>query len=194
MQPYTYGEWQGILEVRECLDGIFKLIRLVPSISMIQPLEAAQFLVIGKAPYRWTRARHFPEADSTQQLSIPTACGPWHDSAGHFLTLYISKDYWTFLDPLRDLPHPPLDMQSNIHIALSESFRARNLQDPTLPQYMQVPRISVEQDAPRPAWSCGTIAMCTILNLLFGDRHPHELSGQYITRAHMFILHRALLD
>ncbi len=136
----------------------------------------------------------FPEGDSLQQFSIPTACGSWHDGAGHFLTLYIRKGYWSLMDPLRDIPHPPPDMQSNMHTALCESFRARNLPNPTLPQYKQVPRISVQQDAPRPAWSCGTITMCTTLHLLLGDRLPHELPGQYITRDNMLTLHKALLE
>ena len=52
---YAYGGWHGTLEVRESLDGIFKLLRLIPSISLIQPLEAAQLLVLGEAPSRWTR-------------------------------------------------------------------------------------------------------------------------------------------
>jgi hypothetical protein len=89
---YTYGGWQGTLEVQEILDVIFKLLRLDYSISLIQPLEAAQFLFMGEAPSRWTRMRYFPDTDSAHQLSIPTACGPWHDGAGHFLTLYICND------------------------------------------------------------------------------------------------------
>ena len=98
------------------------------------------------------------------------------------------------MDPLRDLPHPPPSMHSNLHTAPCETFRARNLLVPTLPKYKQDPRISVQQDALRPAWSCGTIAMCTTLHLLLGDRHPHQLPGQYITRDHILTLHRALLE
>ena len=41
IQHYTCGGWQDTLEVQECLDGIFKLLRLNPFISLIQPLEAA---------------------------------------------------------------------------------------------------------------------------------------------------------
>ncbi len=92
IQIYTYSGWQGTLEIHECLDDIFKLLRLDPFISLIQPLEAAQILVLGEAPARWTHSRHFPEGDSLQPLSIPTACGPWHDGAGHFLTLYVCID------------------------------------------------------------------------------------------------------
>jgi len=119
-----------------------KLLRLDPFISLIQPLEAAQILVLGEAPARWTHSRHFPEGGSLQPLSIPTACGPWHDGAGGFLTLYICKDYWSLMDSLRKLPHPSSCMQYNLHTAMCELFRARNLLAPTLPHYKQVPRIS----------------------------------------------------
>ena len=64
IQHYAYGGWQGILEIQECLDGIFKLLLLDPSISLIQPLEAAQLLVLGEVPSRLTRSRRFPERDS----------------------------------------------------------------------------------------------------------------------------------
>ena len=75
-QHYTYGGWQGTLEVKESLDGIFKLLCLGPSIFLIQSLEAAQFLILSEAPTRWTRPRHFPDWDDVQQIPIPTACGP----------------------------------------------------------------------------------------------------------------------
>jgi hypothetical protein len=52
IQHYTYGGWQGTLEVQDCLDGIFKLFRIDPSISLIQSLEAGQFLVLGETPAR----------------------------------------------------------------------------------------------------------------------------------------------
>jgi len=60
IQHCTYGGWQGTLEIHECIDGIFQLLRLDPSISLIQPLEAARFMVLGESPIRWTRPRHFP--------------------------------------------------------------------------------------------------------------------------------------
>jgi hypothetical protein len=41
IQHYTYGCWQGTLDIHECLDGILKLLRLDPFISLTQPLEAA---------------------------------------------------------------------------------------------------------------------------------------------------------
>jgi len=32
---YIYGEWQGILEIQECLDGIFKILQLDPAVSLL---------------------------------------------------------------------------------------------------------------------------------------------------------------
>ena len=104
IQHYTSGGWQGTLEVQERLDGIFKLLRIDPSISLIQPLEVAQFLGLGETSTRWTRPRHFPDADNAQQLPVPTTCGPCHDGAGHILTLYICNNDWALLDPLWNPP------------------------------------------------------------------------------------------
>jgi len=67
---YTYGSCQDTLEIQECLDGIFKLIRLDPSISLIQPLEAGQFLALTG----WARLRHFPKEGNAPQPAIPTTC------------------------------------------------------------------------------------------------------------------------
>jgi hypothetical protein len=36
--------------------------------------------------------------------------------------------------------------------------------------------------------------MCTTLHFLLGDRHPHELRTSHTTRAHMLVIHRALLE
>ncbi len=150
--------------------------------------------MLGESPTRWTCPGHFPPAGDANQLTIRTACRPWHDSGGHFLTLYICNDYWSLLDPLHDLPHPPVGMQTKLHSALRKSFISRNLPVPPLPQYKQSPRIDIQMDAPLPLWSCGTIAMCTTLHLLLGVSHPHELYESYTTKAHMLSLHRALLE
>jgi len=151
-------------------------------------------LVLGEALSKWTREWHFPGADSPQHPSFSTACGPWHDGEGYFLTLYICNDCWLLLDPLRDLPHLPSGMRSNLQKVISESFRARTLPIPNLPLYKQRPRIAVYRDAPRPTWSCVTFTMCTILHLLLGVRHLHELPGKHIIRTHMLALHRAILE
>ena len=77
---------------------------------------------------------------------------------------------------------------------MRDFFHNQNLSIPDLPRYIQLPRIVVQRDAPRPAWSCGTFAMCNALHLVLGNKHPHELPGGYITGAHLKVLHRALLE
>ncbi len=134
------------------------LLRLDPSISLIQPLEAAQLLMMGESPTRWTRPWHSPPRGDALQAYIPTAFGSWHDGEGHFLTLYICNYYWSLLDPLHDLPIPPLGMQTNLHSALRESFTARNLPVPPLPHYRQAPRVATQIYAPRPVWSIGNMS------------------------------------
>jgi len=110
---------------------------------------------------------------------------------GIHIIFYHVKDYWSLLQTLRNLPNPLVGMQYKLHTALSKSFRARNFPIYTLPQYRQMPRNAVQQDA---SWSCGTIAICTTLHLLLGDRHPHELHGLHITKTDMLTLHRELLE
>ena len=55
-------------------------------------------------------------------------------------------------------------------------------------------RITIQDDAHFPTWSCGTFAMSTTLHLLLGDKHPHEMPTSCITRGHMLALHKALLN
>ena len=39
MHHFVFGEWQGTLEVQEWLEGVFKLLQLDPSISLMQEPE-----------------------------------------------------------------------------------------------------------------------------------------------------------
>ena len=55
----------------------------------------------------WTRTRHFSDPEGAKIPHIVTACEPWHDGAGHFLTFYLCKDYWSLMNPLKDRPNPP---------------------------------------------------------------------------------------
>ena len=78
-------------------------------------------MVLSEAPSRQPRMWNFSDTENTQPFLIPIVCGPWHDGALHFLTLYICNDYWLSLfNPLRDLLDPPPGMQSKLHTALSE--------------------------------------------------------------------------
>jgi hypothetical protein len=172
---YIVGEWQGTLEIQECLEGIFRLRQLDPSISLLQQPEIDQILCIGESPTSWTRARHFPPPGEPTHASIPTCCGPWHNRSRHFLTFYMCQKYRSIFYPFEeDLPEPPR-MQCKLHRALRGSFTSRNLPIPPVPAYRQLPRISIQRDAPRPLWSCGTFAMSTTLHLLLGGIPPQYL-------------------
>ena len=45
---YTYGNWQSELDVQDCLEDIFRLLRLDPSISLMQQQEMDQ-IALGNA-------------------------------------------------------------------------------------------------------------------------------------------------
>jgi hypothetical protein len=193
MKNYTFGKWQSDLDIHDCLEGIFKFLRLDPSIALMQQPEIYQMLTTGEAPTRWSRPRHFSDPEGGHRVDIPTACGAWYSGNNHFGTFYHCADYWSILDPLSDLTGPPRRMQHKLHRALRESFHARNLPVPPLSPFIQLPRIAIHNDAPRTLWSCGTIAMCTTLHLLLGDKQTHELPTMYVSRDHMLSLHKALL-
>ena len=53
---YVYGEWQGSLEVHDCLDGIFNILQINSSIALLKQHEIDQILYMGEAPMRWTRS------------------------------------------------------------------------------------------------------------------------------------------
>jgi len=77
---------------------------------------------------------------------------------------------------------------------MRESFASRNIPAPALSPYRQLPRISIQRDAPLPLWSCGTFANDTTLHFLLGGRLPHSLPANYITRNYTMALHIALLE
>ena len=67
---YVFGSWQDTLDVHECLEGIFRLLQLDPTISLHQ-LEIDQILCLEEAPTRWTRARHFPPLGDPTHMPFP---------------------------------------------------------------------------------------------------------------------------
>jgi hypothetical protein len=52
IQHFAYGNWQGTMEVQDCLNGIFRLLRIDPSISLLQQQEIDQMFYLGEAPHR----------------------------------------------------------------------------------------------------------------------------------------------
>ncbi len=63
IKNYTYGTWLSDLDIQDCLEGIFKLLRLDSSIALMQRPEMDQMLVTGEAPTRWSRPRHFSDPE-----------------------------------------------------------------------------------------------------------------------------------
>jgi hypothetical protein len=47
IQHYAYGNWQGTMEVQDCLSGIFRLLRLDRSISLLQQQGIYQMVYLG---------------------------------------------------------------------------------------------------------------------------------------------------
>jgi len=109
---------------------MFKLLRLDPSIALMQQPEIDQMLVTGEAPTRWSRPHHFSDPEGGHQIHIPTACGAWNNGHNHFVTFYLCADYWSLLDSLTDLTGPPPRMQAKLYRAMRESSTARNLPVP----------------------------------------------------------------
>ena len=103
------------------------------------------------------------------------------------------QDYWTLLDPLSPAPETRAAFEAQLHNALKESFFERGFAPPALPPYRRLAQIATQDDGPLPPWSCGTIAMSTTLHLLLGDKHPHDMPSQCITREHVLALYRAML-
>jgi hypothetical protein len=90
VQHFVHGNWQGTMEVQDCLKGIFNLLRIDPSISLLLQPEIDQMLLLGEAPHRWKSQRHFlPRDHHDDPATLPTCCGPWHNGSGHFLTFYL---------------------------------------------------------------------------------------------------------
>jgi len=151
-------------------------------------------LYLGKAPQRWTRYHPFPPPRLLSKPAYDTyLLWPLTQWCEPFRRVFLCQEYWTILDPLRpsEASYPALETQ--LHRALRESFTHRGLPPPILPPYKRVVRIGVQNDAPLPAWSCGTVGMSTILHLLLGDKHAHEMPLGCITHGHMLALHEALL-
>jgi hypothetical protein len=130
IKHYIYGGWQSDLDVQDCMEGIFKLFHLNPSISLMQQPEMDQLLRTEQVPTRWSHSRHFTDPSGGIQTRIPTACGAWYNGERHFATFYMCADYWYILDPLQDFPLPSPGMERSLNRALREAFRARNLPIP----------------------------------------------------------------
>ncbi len=52
IKNYALGNLQSDLDIQDCLEGIFKLLRLDPSIALMQQPEQDHMLATGEAPTR----------------------------------------------------------------------------------------------------------------------------------------------
>jgi len=72
IKNYTFGNWQSDLNIQDCLEGIFKLLRLDLSIALMHQPEIDQMLTAGEAPTRWSRPRHFSDSEGGQHGTVVT--------------------------------------------------------------------------------------------------------------------------
>ena len=63
IKHYTYGNWHSDLDIQDCLEGLFKLLKLDPSLSLMQQPEMDQMLVAGTVPTRWSHNRHLTDRE-----------------------------------------------------------------------------------------------------------------------------------
>ncbi len=117
---YAHGKWQGTMEVQDCLTGIFRLLEINPSITLLQQHEIDQMLCLGEAPHRWKLPRHFNLRASYEDPSgLPTCCGPCHHGHNPFVTFYLCPEYWTILAPLSTARDSQPDIEVKLHNALA---------------------------------------------------------------------------
>ena len=64
VQHFAYGNWQGTMEIQDCMSGLFRQLRINPSISLLQQQEIDQMFYLGEAPHRWKHHQHFLPRDS----------------------------------------------------------------------------------------------------------------------------------
>ena len=90
------------MQVQDCLFGIFSILGIDSSTSLLQQQEIDQMLYLGEAPRRWTRPRNFSARASYEDpCVIPTCCSPWHNGSNHVVSFYLCPEYWTILDLLK---------------------------------------------------------------------------------------------
>jgi hypothetical protein len=85
-------------------------------------------------------------------------------------------------------------MITNVARAITATCQHHHEQCPPLPCYRIVNRIAIQNDAPIPSWSCGTISILTLLHLtLIGSIRPDLIATNNTTRHQMLTLHQAIL-
>ena len=193
LQHYCFGEWQSSMELTLCLEAFAKLYNIDIYSGHILHGTDVHSLLRGTAIGQWSRRGRFTTDPALSgPLDLPYITGLVHHS-NHFVVVYICREYWTGLDPLHDHPRPPgWITQANVHRSLRRFYQNRDREVPHLPQYRQLPRISIQDDQPH-QWSCGTIALLTLIHIILGAPPPHVIPDNNITQLHTYRFHQTLL-
>ena len=193
IQCYTYGSWQSCHEIHSCPTGLLKLLGKFDYSKILAQTEIDQILN-GESPGKWKSNRHFGiDKKYEDPLDVACICGPWYRH-GHFVTFVLCPEYWTFFDPLTDesIIEPVIDQ--NVKNAIQSSYDSKGIKVPKLPGYRQLKRICIQKDEPLSPWSCGTFALLTTFHLLLGNKLPHDIPPNSISRIQMLNLHKGLLE
>ena len=175
LELFCWGVYQSNIMIEECLSTLLQLHGMNPHLlisqTLLQPL-----LERAEVPPLWLRptSRFYNARDSPTPLTVPIV-GTLHLHQ-HFITVYISQDYWTISDPLYGNPtqrYPIRTWERHLHSSLNHIHTTLNLPPPTLPKFRPLPRpLSVQQDGEQGAWSYGTHAMLVALHILLGRPPP----------------------
>jgi len=87
--------------------------------------------------------------------------------------------------PLHNVTYPSSTMSTNISIALAATYLYHSLLVPALPPLKGVNLIVIQNASPHAPWSCGTIAIFTILYLTPVHVHPDSINISSISKPHI---------
>ena len=191
LQHYCHGEWQSMHDLSLCLEAFAKLYNLNIAAGNILTGTAIADIQEGRTVHAWERAT-YADMDATAPLDLPYMTGIVHH-INHFTVLYICQEYWTILDPLTVHRRPPHWMpEANLHRSLRRYYQDHDIPTPSLPRYRALPRISIQNDHPH-QWSCGTVALLTLIHLILGCPPPHKIRENSISKQHTYRFHQTVL-
>ena len=100
---FSYGEYQSSFDLHTILKGIYKILNIHISPSILTQPDLDSILDRGTPPTEWTSRRHFgPTHTHIGPLHASSHCGIYYNGHHHFVVFYICPKYWTILDPLID--------------------------------------------------------------------------------------------
>ena len=134
---FCWGAWQSNIMIEETLCNLLRLHGMNPS-YLISQTQLQPLLESGAFPATWLRptSNFYRRRQAATPLSVPLT-GILHQQ-NHFITIYISKEYWTISDPLTHSPALKYNIdlwEHNIHSALRSIHSHLNLPQPPLTPY-----------------------------------------------------------